>query len=916
MSKIRKSIFLLPAMMLLLYTLVNAQNNVPAINNLTADQRAGSNLIDIHFDLSDLDGELLLVRISITNNGIVINTPSLSGDVGFNVSADTGKHVIWDAGADYFDQFGEYVVVKVEASDALSDAVAYSDPFTVDTRIDKPPVAGWQVVTDSGRSYNENILIDNDGRIWCFYLRSPGSHQPVYMKVIDSDGYVIKSEHIISRASALVSDEKQTIRALLNPKTEDIWVVIQGSQEGTHTGHFMIFDELMNVKKDSTVIPASDHVIAPKVAADSSGTMWFSWHTDTSSAGSRGAYISCSSSGEFDPAGASYFTDFSYVINTDIAIDSNDNIWFLYERNEEAGYIIYDTEKALIGTDIYSTEPLEYDARKSILADHRNNTVWALQKNVNTEFYRLNGFDIQPAANFGGINLAGESTFFINENKRLELVRYNSGEKAYENSVYSAVNGEVSQSWSTLFSDLPSPGAVYDYAAYNPAFPNLKAYLVKTDEAMTKVKLTDVIPESITLALSRDNIDFGNVGLDTSKTEHLTIYNTGNSTLSVNDMFTTNSHYTLDKTSLSIEPQDSAQVAITFIPTDLQIVSSNLKIYTNAVESIQTVPLVGEGYERIWRIAVSPDTLDFDSLGVGYQTNRSFSINNTGTEFASIRSISVNQIQFSVDDSPFSISAGESRNVQVRYTPQFVGLSTGRALITSNAESAVDSVILMGVGTETVWSLRTNPDTVDFDLVPIGYTDVDTFVIVNTGTEPFDVDSISVDNEHFDVNEKFGYSIEAGDSHFVQVAFSPTHTEPIQARAVILTEPEITGLHVSSLSSSSQRSNEDNVVTLSGIGFYLNASKIEITPRSLDFDSVQTKSSKTLTVNVRNSGSELLSVTNIVVDDNQFSIENNDVSFNLLTGESREVGIVFTPLYGLAANAEVVFYSNDPIDNQ
>ncbi|MDW7680062.1 MAG: hypothetical protein SCK70_05830, partial [bacterium] len=45
-----------------------------------------------------------------------------------------------------------------------------SDKFTLDTRDINPiPVNGWQVLSNQGNTYNEDILIDNHGKVWCFY---------------------------------------------------------------------------------------------------------------------------------------------------------------------------------------------------------------------------------------------------------------------------------------------------------------------------------------------------------------------------------------------------------------------------------------------------------------------------------------------------------------------------------------------------------------------------------------------------------------------------------------------------------------------------------------------------------------------------------------------------------------------------
>ncbi len=198
-----KSFFFLNFVFLLCYGSSYSQNHPPVVTHVLAQQRENNYLVDIQYDVADQDGDNLLIRVKITDNGDLVTAPSISGDIGFDIVPGADKRITWNAGIDYHNRFGDYFVAKIEAYDASSDHSAYSDPFTVDTRIDKPPVQGWQVITDSGSTYNENLIIDHEGRIWCFYLRSTGSHQPVYMKVMDSAGNIIKSEQVICHGSSL-----------------------------------------------------------------------------------------------------------------------------------------------------------------------------------------------------------------------------------------------------------------------------------------------------------------------------------------------------------------------------------------------------------------------------------------------------------------------------------------------------------------------------------------------------------------------------------------------------------------------------------------------------------------------------------------------------------------------------------------
>ena len=98
-----------------------AANQPPVISNVRASQRADTKLVDIYYDASDADGDLLKVRVEISDNdGTTYSIPAftLSGDVGEGVATGTDKHIVWDAGTDWDGEYSDKMRVKVIAIDA------------------------------------------------------------------------------------------------------------------------------------------------------------------------------------------------------------------------------------------------------------------------------------------------------------------------------------------------------------------------------------------------------------------------------------------------------------------------------------------------------------------------------------------------------------------------------------------------------------------------------------------------------------------------------------------------------------------------------------------------------------------------------------------------------------------------------
>ncbi len=93
----------------------------PEITNVRAEQRADTKLVDIWYDAADADGDLLKIRIEVSDNdGVRYSVPafSLTGDIGEGIAPGAGKHIVWDAGVDWDGEYSDKMRIKVFAVDA------------------------------------------------------------------------------------------------------------------------------------------------------------------------------------------------------------------------------------------------------------------------------------------------------------------------------------------------------------------------------------------------------------------------------------------------------------------------------------------------------------------------------------------------------------------------------------------------------------------------------------------------------------------------------------------------------------------------------------------------------------------------------------------------------------------------------
>ena len=90
----------------------------PVVSNVRALQRTGTRLVDIRYDVTDADEDVLTVNLTASVTNHPIQTTSLVGDVNTNrVTPGVNRLITWDAGADWSGQFSTGVCFTVTAND-------------------------------------------------------------------------------------------------------------------------------------------------------------------------------------------------------------------------------------------------------------------------------------------------------------------------------------------------------------------------------------------------------------------------------------------------------------------------------------------------------------------------------------------------------------------------------------------------------------------------------------------------------------------------------------------------------------------------------------------------------------------------------------------------------------------------------
>lgn len=103
-------------------------NIAPVVSNVSASQRTdGSKLVDIWYDLFDANDELCDITFKLSADAgasfdIIPSPANLSGDFGDDLPGGTGKHIVWNAGAESYGLDGSYLY-RVYADDGSSPPI-------------------------------------------------------------------------------------------------------------------------------------------------------------------------------------------------------------------------------------------------------------------------------------------------------------------------------------------------------------------------------------------------------------------------------------------------------------------------------------------------------------------------------------------------------------------------------------------------------------------------------------------------------------------------------------------------------------------------------------------------------------------------------------------------------------------------
>ena len=323
-----------------------------------------------------------------------------------------------------------------------------------------------------------------------------------------------------------------------------------------------------------------------------------------------------------------------------------------------------------------------------------------------------------------------------------------------------------------------------------PANGQLQITSNDPDEGQTSLGLsgTGVAPSPTpvpNIAVSESAISFGELTVNQSVNQTVTITNTGSADLNIQSITSTSDVFSFSEKAFTLSSGASRTVTVTFAPSATGSINGELRVSSNDPDQpILSFSLSGSGTAVQQQppsppqptgpsLFVSDNTIDFGLVPKTETARRPLLLSNAGDATLIIQEIEANGLGFDVVGGTFSFVPGDNRSITVSFHPTVSGDVTGRLIIKSNDPSNPEAVVLLtGTGGRDP-EIALDTTTLDFGIVNVGDTDTLEIQISNNGDDLLQVQNLAVSNAGFLIAEPAMDQVAGGESSGLKVIFAP-----------------------------------------------------------------------------------------------------------------------------------------------
>jgi len=260
-------------------------------------------------------------------------------------------------------------------------------------------------------------------------------------------------------------------------------------------------------------------------------------------------------------------------------------------------------------------------------------------------------------------------------------------------------------------------------------------------------------------------------------------------------------------------------------------------------------------------------------------------------------SISVTAWEGNTDPYIQGFTAGNPITAKVRSQVYgtWLTLDAATAAVVGDGNFGTDSyaVISLDASTTDFPVIAVSPASIDFGALMLGNNSSQYVSVTNTGTAPLDVSLVTTSDSQFSISGFSSNVLTSGASTTITVTYTPTEAMSANAQLTIFSDDP---------------SSPIETLQLIGQGLPMPVAGISI-PSSLDFGTVETGGSQELQLQVFNTGSATLNVTNMSVTGDAFSMVDT-TGFSVEPGSETTFPITFAPQDAGTLSGQLILNSN------
>ena len=396
------------------------------------------------------------------------------------------------------------------------------------------------------------------------------------------------------------------------------------------------------------------------------------------------------------------------------------------------------------------------------------------------------------------------------------------------------------------------------------------------------------------IGVSPSSISFSPVIVgSSSQPQVMTLTNPGGSNLTILQATVTGTGFRLCGVSLplTIAAGQSIMCSVTFTPQSTGTVTGQISITSGSTVSgntkgggpkkdstTTTVPLAGTGVAA-GLLAASPSSIGFGSVSIGSSRATSTVLTNSGGSNLTISQATAagSGFSFSGLSLPVTLPPGQSATLNVTFAPQSSGAVSGGITITDNGSNPTFIISLSGSGLSAA-TVGANPASLSFGTVQVGGNATLSGTLINSGNSSVTVSQATVTGSAFTVNGlSLPMTLNAGQSTAFNVTFTPTTGGAVNGNLAI----------------GSNASNPTLNIALSGTA--ATPGSLAASPASLNFGSIQTGSSNSLSEMITNSGSSNVTISQVASSSVNYTVSGITPPVTLTPGQNYTFKIAFAP---------------------